>query len=231
MFSFTKLTLILCFVFIGFGLVTPQFSFAQEKVFTLTELATFDGKDGRAAYFAFKGKVYDVSNSSLWKLGEHFGVQAGKDLTGLMAGAPHGEEVMSKVPMVGSLQVAGNSAQATEKPVANSTVQVVESPRPNVSDKPWYANPLRPFGMSILGWTGLLLGIVFVLNFFTCFALPWSKLPLPWKGNKPGPDALDAAPVHMNFASIHKYFAWATVVLGIIHGILGFLQVFFKLYL
>ena len=28
---------------------------------TLEDLATFDGKDGRLAYFAFEGKVYDAT--------------------------------------------------------------------------------------------------------------------------------------------------------------------------
>lgn len=192
---------------------------AQEKNFTSEELAQFDGKNGHKAYFAYKGKVYDVSESSLWKLGEHFGVTAGKDLTGLMGGAPHGDEVMEKVPLIGTF---GTNEKKDNPPEMLQTTSISKS---------WYDAPIRIFGMSVLGWTGLLLGIVFALNFLTCFALPWSKLPVPWAGSRPGPDALDRAPVHKNLASIHKYFAWATVVLGIVHGVLGFLQVFCKLYL
>jgi predicted heme/steroid binding protein len=209
-----------------FGVTSPVW--AQEKVFTPSELATYDGQNGHPAYFAYKGKVYDVTNSSLWKLGEHFGVHAGKDLTGMMAGAPHGDEVMSRVPLIGTYQSAAPAPVATVTPIDSPTYG---GPVELVNKQPWYASPLRPFGMSILGWTGLLLGIVFVLNFATCFALPWSKFNLPWVGSRPGPDPLDASGTHMKWTMLHKYFAWATVVIGIIHGILGFLQVFFKLYL
>ena len=37
--------------------------------FTSAELATFDGKSGRRAFVAFKGKVYDVTDSGLWSRG------------------------------------------------------------------------------------------------------------------------------------------------------------------
>jgi predicted heme/steroid binding protein/uncharacterized membrane protein len=75
-----------------------------EKTYTLTELATYDGKEGRAAYVAFKGKVYDASTSGRWKDGLHgLKHQAGKDLTEAFLQAPHGEEVFNKLPIVGSL--------------------------------------------------------------------------------------------------------------------------------
>jgi putative copper export protein len=34
---------------------------------TLEELQHFDGKENRPAYFAYKGRVYDISPSKLWK--------------------------------------------------------------------------------------------------------------------------------------------------------------------
>jgi tetratricopeptide (TPR) repeat protein len=37
------------------------------KRFSTSELKEFDGKEGRSAYVAFKGKIYDVTNSSFWK--------------------------------------------------------------------------------------------------------------------------------------------------------------------
>lgn len=208
---------LLCTFIIGitvFGVASVR---AAEKNFSAKELAAFDGQNGHKAYFAYKGKVYDVSESSLWKLGEHFGVRAGIDLTNMMGGAPHGDEVMEKVPMVGTFGLV-ESPQAT-KP---STLDPARS---------WYDAPIRIAGMSLLGWTGLLLGIVFVLNFATCFALPWSKLDLPWTGSRPGPDPLDASGMHMKWTLLHKYFAWATVILGIVHGIIGFMQVFLKMVL
>jgi len=35
------------------------------KKFTLNELKQYDGRDGRSAYIAYKGKVYDVTESFL----------------------------------------------------------------------------------------------------------------------------------------------------------------------
>jgi predicted heme/steroid binding protein len=75
-----------------------------ERKFTLEELKQYDGKDGRQAYIAYKGKVYDVTDSYLWTDGDHQGQhEAGKDLTEEMALAPHGEEMLQKVKLVGVL--------------------------------------------------------------------------------------------------------------------------------
>lgn len=53
-----------------------------QRQFTLEELAEFDGKNGRPAYVAVNGIVYDVTPKAAWANGEHFGgVVAGKDNT------------------------------------------------------------------------------------------------------------------------------------------------------
>ncbi len=76
----------------------------EEKKFTLEELAKYDGKDGKPAYLAYKGKVYDVSDSAFWMGGDHLGAhQAGKDLTEELDLAPHGPENIDKVKLVGVL--------------------------------------------------------------------------------------------------------------------------------
>jgi len=60
------------------------------KDFTLEELAEFDGRDGRPAYVAYEGVVYDVSESAMWGAGDHEGQhQAGGDLTAEHGDAPH----------------------------------------------------------------------------------------------------------------------------------------------
>ncbi|MBI2856776.1 MAG: cytochrome B5, partial [Chloroflexi bacterium] len=41
------------------------------KTFTASELAAFDGAGGTPVYVAYQGKVYDVTNSSLWTNGQH----------------------------------------------------------------------------------------------------------------------------------------------------------------
>jgi len=75
-----------------------------EMRFTIQELKEYDGKAGKPAYTTFKGKVYDVSNSQLWKNGIHAGKHfAGVDLTENMLSAPHGEEILIKFHIVGEL--------------------------------------------------------------------------------------------------------------------------------
>jgi len=77
----------------------------NDKEITLEELAAADGKDGRPVYIAFQGRVYDVSRSPLWESGSHMAShQAGQDLSGEFADAPHGLEVLDRYPQVGVLQ-------------------------------------------------------------------------------------------------------------------------------
>jgi predicted heme/steroid binding protein/uncharacterized membrane protein len=72
--------------------------------FTKKELREFNGEEGRASYVAFKGKVYNVSNSRLWTGGKHQGRHsAGDDLTESILNAPHGEEVFRKFQVLGEL--------------------------------------------------------------------------------------------------------------------------------
>jgi predicted heme/steroid binding protein len=74
------------------------------KTFTLAELKEYNGKNGKPAYVAFEGKVYDVTNGFTWGDGEHLGQhEAGMDLTKGMDGAPHGDEILADVPVVGTL--------------------------------------------------------------------------------------------------------------------------------
>ena len=77
---------------------------SSQKQFTLDELKKCDGKDGRPAYIAYKGKIYDVSDDFLWVEGDHQGEHdAGKDLTEDMSRAPHAEDVLERVPLIGVL--------------------------------------------------------------------------------------------------------------------------------
>ena len=74
------------------------------KKVTEQELEENNGKNGKPAYFAYKGKVYDVSESSFWLDGDHLGMhQAGKDLTEELEMAPHKEENFQRVKLVGEL--------------------------------------------------------------------------------------------------------------------------------
>jgi predicted heme/steroid binding protein len=77
---------------------------SAERKFTLGVLKQYDGKEGRAAYIACNGKVYDVTSDYLWTDGDHQGEHtAGKDLTEEMKLAPHGEETLERIKQVGIL--------------------------------------------------------------------------------------------------------------------------------
>jgi predicted heme/steroid binding protein len=77
---------------------------AEQRKITTDELAQNNGRDGKPAYVAFKGTVYDVSASAFWMDGDHMGAhQAGKDLTEEMELAPHREETLQRMKNVGVL--------------------------------------------------------------------------------------------------------------------------------
>ncbi len=72
---------------------------------TLEELSHYDGQEGRDAYIAVDGNIYDVTDSSLWGDGSHQGsVTAGQDLTEeLDNNTRHGREVLEGIPLIGVL--------------------------------------------------------------------------------------------------------------------------------
>lgn len=79
---------------------------SELKSFTVDELAKYTGKDGTRAYIAIDGKVYDVTDVSQWKDGEHVNgkFEAGRDVTEELKNlAPHDISKMNGVPIVGTL--------------------------------------------------------------------------------------------------------------------------------
>ena len=71
---------------------------------TRKELEKFDGSDSKPSYIGYKGKVYDVSHSRMWKNGVHCKtVEAGEDYTDRLGRAPHGEEQILAMPVVDDL--------------------------------------------------------------------------------------------------------------------------------
>jgi len=95
-----------------------------KMLLSLEELREFDGKSGKPVYVALKGKIYDVSESPLWKTGKHQGRHpAGTDLTEEIANAPHAEEVLTKFPVVGELR--------QEKPSKRTLADRIEGLHPH----------------------------------------------------------------------------------------------------
>lgn len=70
--------------------------------FTKAQLAKFDGQDGRKAFVAVDGIVYDVTNVDAWINGKHHGHVAGKNLSDAITKAPHKKSVLAKLPKVGT---------------------------------------------------------------------------------------------------------------------------------
>ncbi len=53
------------------------------REFTREELRGYDGQDGKPVYVAYEGRVYDLSESKMWRTGTHMKKHAaGTDLTG-----------------------------------------------------------------------------------------------------------------------------------------------------
>ncbi len=71
---------------------------------TLDALGRYDGTEGSPAYVAYKGLIYDMTGSRLWKNGLHMMKHAaGSDLTDIMSTAPHGEDKILSMPLAGKL--------------------------------------------------------------------------------------------------------------------------------
>lgn len=71
--------------------------------FTLEELAEYNGANGKKAYAAVDGIVYDMSNIAAWGGGSHFGYMAGKDLTSEFNSC-HKKDILSNIPVAGILK-------------------------------------------------------------------------------------------------------------------------------
>ncbi len=75
----------------------------MSEKYTLQQLALRNGKDKPQIWIAYKGKIYDVTDSRLWRNGLHYEHWAGQDLTPELKDAPHTESVFEKFPMIGEL--------------------------------------------------------------------------------------------------------------------------------
>jgi len=75
----------------------------QYQAFTPAQLALHNGTDKPEVWVAYKGYIYDVSRSRLWRHGRHYEHWAGQDLTHELKDAPHTHKVFEKFTIVGKI--------------------------------------------------------------------------------------------------------------------------------
>ncbi|MFI5172901.1 MAG: cytochrome b5 domain-containing protein [Chitinophagales bacterium] len=68
------------------------------------QLALRNGSDREEIWIAYKGIIYDVSESTLWRNGKHYEHFAGQDLTNELPDAPHTEIVFQRLKKIGILK-------------------------------------------------------------------------------------------------------------------------------
>jgi predicted heme/steroid binding protein len=71
--------------------------------YTASQLALRNGQDRDDIWVAYRGQIYDVAKSRLWRNGQHYEHWAGQDLTTVLADAPHNANVFDKFQVVGKL--------------------------------------------------------------------------------------------------------------------------------
>lgn len=72
--------------------------------YTRGQLALRNGQDKPEIWVAFQNKIYDVTNSRLWRNGKHYEHWAGQDLTDELKDAPHTEKVFERLQQIGILE-------------------------------------------------------------------------------------------------------------------------------
>ncbi|WP_195468743.1 cytochrome b5 domain-containing protein [Clostridium sp. D43t1_170807_H7] len=76
----------------------------HQRVFTVGELAKYNGKNGAKSYISVGGIVYDVTGVSKWSGGNHYGLSAGRDLTEYFETCHKDEkDILKKLRIVGTI--------------------------------------------------------------------------------------------------------------------------------
>ncbi len=75
----------------------------ETKIYTSAQLSLRNGQDLPQIWVAYKGRIFDVTGSRLWRKGQHYEHWAGQDLTDELPEAPHTDQVFDKFEVVGKL--------------------------------------------------------------------------------------------------------------------------------
>tara|TARA_R100000152_G_C6732449_1_gene156953 strand:- start:349 stop:579 length:231 start_codon:yes stop_codon:yes gene_type:complete len=73
------------------------------KKYSPQQLALRNGQDREEIWIAYKGIIYDATNSKLWRNGTHYEHWSGQDLTDELKDAPHTEMVFERLNVIGEL--------------------------------------------------------------------------------------------------------------------------------
>lgn len=71
--------------------------------YTSAQLAFRNGNEREEVWIAYRGLIYDVSLSRLWRKGQHYEHWAGQDLSHELKDAPHTSKVFEKFKIVGKI--------------------------------------------------------------------------------------------------------------------------------
>ncbi len=80
-------------------------NFEDLPVYTRSQLSLRNGQDKPEIWIGYKGLVFDVSSSRLWRKGQHYEHWAGQDLTDELEDAPHNEFVFDKFEVIGKIVI------------------------------------------------------------------------------------------------------------------------------
>lgn len=73
------------------------------RTLTVEELTQYNGRNGKPAYVAINGIVYDVTGNAAWAAGTHFGLRAGNDLSIQFSSCHLQNDILLRLPVVGNL--------------------------------------------------------------------------------------------------------------------------------
>lgn len=164
------------------------------------EQVTVADKEMGKCLTIFGGGVYDFTVAKKWDLSGHVGKHlCGKEYDQqTIEKGPHKLEVIDKFYLTNVCGEEAVRAPVKERPKINWLTKVN-----------WRL---------VSAYASL---IFFLLNFLTCYAMPWSRVRQPWEGEVPGHDRKDPLG-RFPLTYWHKYFAWLAIFTLSLHGALGF---------
>jgi predicted heme/steroid binding protein len=170
-------------------------------------------------WVVYNDEIFDVTDGEKWSVAGHFEHFCGKkyDQKAIENG-PHGVSVLDDFRLA---PLCGNSeAEIDQNVIKNTETSIKEEVS---KDEEFYWRIEKPLGLK--GWRVLfayLSGIFFILNFATCYAMPWARIRIPWGGKQRGRDKNESVGKYP-LTYWHSWFAWGAVFSFTVHAVLGFL--------